>query len=204
MPNESIRSLLLQAISRLSAHRFDTTDASEKAKIDAMLASLQDQVGLVDQMIAVKAAAAICQAADDLTDVVNSARTGPFDDYVAEMSGMINRMRIAQEDTLNREFGAREFPKTEEESSGAQPDAHAQETAARSAPVQAPSTDSPAAARTPPASAPPSAAAERSGAAPASPAQAPPAIGLSKAFSDLQAEYAGSWKCSRIRPEKSS
>jgi lysozyme family protein len=215
---DELRNMLMQAVNELTSRGMTTNDTAELAAIEREIEVLNRRIARLDQMLLLDAAAAVAESANALAEVVKSARTGPFDRYVAEMTGLIERMRVAHEQTMNQQLGSeRGFPKTEE--------AAAEETEAAAVPAfvrpeSAGAIERAAPAAPPPPAASPAAAGALGGAgvaqqgrpepaaprpkaaAPHPPAAQLPAIVRSTNFSDLKEEYEAEWACCEAHSDK--
>lgn len=94
---------------------FETTDGVEKQKIERELNDLERKIDKVVLEGLNEAAARVANAADDLMDVVQSARTGALDSYLQRIWPAIAHLRMLIEDAVDQETGVkRGFPKTED------------------------------------------------------------------------------------------
>lgn len=85
------RGKLTEALNLLTDRFGRTTESAEQAKISAAIAELNDLRAMLNQDDLQEAANAIQQATVALERVVNSARLGPFDDFVKAIEGIITR-----------------------------------------------------------------------------------------------------------------
>lgn len=76
----------------LIRRRQQTNDERERDAIDEAITSLNDSLGLINQAALLDAAGAVIDATVAFERLVTSARLGPFDDYVAELEGVLNRV----------------------------------------------------------------------------------------------------------------
>lgn len=112
---DDIRQQLTQAVTELTSRGFQTTDPAEQQQIDQQIVSLNLQIGRLNQLKLLEAAAVVSDAAEGLSNVVRSARTGPFDQYVERVNAIIANIKVTQEEAVNSEAGGkRDFPKTED------------------------------------------------------------------------------------------
>jgi lysozyme family protein len=90
--NNEARARLTEAVNVLIDRRGKTTDAGERASIDAAITELNDTRAILNQAALLQAADAVLEATVALERVISSARLGPFDDYVRALEGVINRV----------------------------------------------------------------------------------------------------------------
>jgi lysozyme family protein len=86
------RARLTEAVNVLIDRRSKTSDAGERANIDAAIAELNDTRAILNQAALLDAADAVLEATVALERVISSARLGPFDDFVRALEGVINRV----------------------------------------------------------------------------------------------------------------
>jgi lysozyme family protein len=111
---DELRESLEQAVGELTDRGFQTTDPTEQQQIDQQINLLNRKIQRLNQMQLLEAAVAVSDAAEDLTKVVRSARTGPFDQYVERMRKLIGAIKVTEEKAVNAETGEpRHFPKIE-------------------------------------------------------------------------------------------
>ena len=102
---DDVRQQLTQAVTELTNRGFETTDPAEQKQIDQQIISLNRQIQRLNQMKLSEVAAAVSDAAQGLENVVRSARTGPFDQYVERMGTIIARIKLTGEQAVNPEKG---------------------------------------------------------------------------------------------------
>ena len=90
--NNEARARLTEAVNVLIDRRSKTSDASERANIDAAIAELNDTRAILNQAALLDAANAVLEATVALERVISSARLGPFEDFVRALEGVINRL----------------------------------------------------------------------------------------------------------------
>ncbi len=94
--NESSKGELVTAMNVLVTRRRNTVDPAEKAAINEALIELSGWIQDIDQASLRVAAQIVADATDALERVVGSARQGPFDNYLADIQGVIRRLQQQQ------------------------------------------------------------------------------------------------------------
>jgi lysozyme family protein len=94
------RGEIVSAINVLVTRRSNTTDTAEKEVINAAIAKLNGVLDDVDQVSLLKAVQIVSSATDELEKVVASARLGPFDTYLSDIQGVIERFQNKQAEIL--------------------------------------------------------------------------------------------------------
>jgi chemotaxis protein histidine kinase CheA len=108
---DELRESLEQAVGELTDRGFQTTDPTEQQQIDQQIILLNRKIQRLNQMKLLEAAVAVSDAAEDLAQVVRSARTGPFDQYVERMRKLIGKIKVTAQKAVNAETDeARHFP----------------------------------------------------------------------------------------------
>lgn len=87
---------LIAAMNVLVKRRTNTADPAEQATIDEALDKLAGWVQDLNQAALLDAARIVAQASDELEKVVASARMGPFDSYLPDIHGVIDRLQNTQ------------------------------------------------------------------------------------------------------------
>jgi lysozyme family protein len=87
---------LVTAIGVLVKRRGNTTDTAEKAVINEAIDKLNGQLQDLDQADLLQAAHLVASAADELEKVVGAARLGPFDTFLADIQGVLQRLQGLQ------------------------------------------------------------------------------------------------------------
>ena len=164
---------LVAAMNVLVKRRASTADAPERDTIDEALDKLAGWVQDLNQAELLEAARIVALASDELEKVVASARMGPFDNFLIDLQGVIDRLQ----NTQGAMHALESLP-------SAPIAAGVKALAAASSPVTA--TASAAA---------PQMALPVAGAAPL------PKPANSKVFDDLRAEYVAFFKACVVRPE---
>ena len=91
--NTASKSELVEAMNVLVRRRGNTSDESEKAVINTTLAKLSGWIQDIDQAALLAAAQIVANATDELELVVAAARTGPFDNFLADIQAVIGRLQ---------------------------------------------------------------------------------------------------------------
>ena len=91
--NTASKSELVAAMNVLVRRRGNTSDEAEKAVINASLTKLSGWIQDIDQAVLLDAARIVADATDELELVVASARTGPFDNFLADIQAVIGRLQ---------------------------------------------------------------------------------------------------------------
>ncbi|HXH11875.1 MAG TPA: hypothetical protein VNP04_19190 [Alphaproteobacteria bacterium] len=118
------RGKITEARNILIRRRRQTSDAKEQAEIDAAIAALNDKLGLINQAALNVAAGLVIEATEALGRVVASARLGPFDDYIAALGNLSDRIAALLRDG---EIGEHLDPAPEAEAASPAPAATASE-----------------------------------------------------------------------------
>lgn len=91
--NDALRVELFAAISVLVKRRANTTQTAEKAAINDAIDDLNAKIQELHQANLLEAAKIVASASDELETVVASAKTGPFDTYLADIQEIFNRLQ---------------------------------------------------------------------------------------------------------------
>ena len=94
--NTASKSELVEAMNVLVRRRGNTSDPMEKDAINESLTTLSGLIQDLDQASLLDAARIVAQAADELEQVVGSARIGPFDNFLSDIQGVIQRLQNQQ------------------------------------------------------------------------------------------------------------
>lgn len=89
---DDTRSELLKTMSVLMKRRADTPDAAEKHAITRALQTLNTQLDVLEQAELLEAAAAVARAADAVEEAIGSARLRPFDHFLRDIAGSLERL----------------------------------------------------------------------------------------------------------------
>jgi hypothetical protein len=81
-----VKATLVVATNALVRRRRVTTNPDERKAIDDAIENINAQIGLLDQMQLLQAAAAVANAADALQAIVVTARLGPFDATIDQLA----------------------------------------------------------------------------------------------------------------------
>jgi lysozyme family protein len=102
--NTSSQGELVAAIGVLIKRRGNTIDPVEKAGITSAIAMLNGKLQDLDQGSLLDAAQTVSDASDKLEKVIATARLGPFDTYLADVQGVMNRLQglVGQMHALDR------------------------------------------------------------------------------------------------------
>lgn len=90
------RGEIVAAMNVLVVRRANTADPAEKAAIQEALATLSDTLQDLNQASLLQAAQLVANATDELEKVVASARMGPFDSFLSDIQGVIQRLQAQQ------------------------------------------------------------------------------------------------------------
>ena len=94
--NTQTRGDVITAMNVLVTRRGNTTDPTEKAIIKDALDKLSAILDALDQASLLRSAQLVANATDELEKVVASARTGPFDNFLSDIQGVIRRLQGQQ------------------------------------------------------------------------------------------------------------
>ncbi len=83
---------LVGALNVLMRRRGATTDPAEQAALDKAIRAVNRRMMALSQASLLDAARTVSTASDDLEAAVAAARKGPFDDYLADIGGVFNRL----------------------------------------------------------------------------------------------------------------
>ena len=101
--NPAARGEIVAAMNVLVTRRGNTVDAAEKAVIKDALETLSGIVQDLNQASLLQAAQLVANATDGLETVVASARLGPFDSFLSDIQGLIQRLQSQQAEILATE-----------------------------------------------------------------------------------------------------
>src|SRR5262245_33063788 len=93
--NSASQVQLVAAIGVLVKRRGNTTDPAEKAAINAAIDELNGDLQDLDRAELLDAARIVSGASDALEKVVASAKLGPFDTFLSDIQGIIDRLQNA-------------------------------------------------------------------------------------------------------------
>lgn len=84
---------VIAAMNVLATRRANTADADEQIVLDDAIQTLAGEVQQLAQAEPIDAVRLVAQAADELEKVVASARMAPFDNYLVDISAMMDRLQ---------------------------------------------------------------------------------------------------------------
>lgn len=87
---------IADALALLVRRRADTSDAAEKAAINASIDVLNGYLQDLDRVELQQAATIVARAADELEKLLATATTAPFASYVADIQKVIGNLRGAR------------------------------------------------------------------------------------------------------------
>lgn len=93
---DQARGELVAALNTLIKRRANTVDPTEKQAIGDAIGVINGQIQDLNQADLLGAAMTVALAADMLEEVVGTARTGPFDGYLAAIEAAIGRLQAVQ------------------------------------------------------------------------------------------------------------
>lgn len=87
---------LVDALALLMKRRINTTDSAEKDKISDAIDELNGMLEDLNQASLLQAASDVAQATQELQGVIGSVRLGPFDNFLADMQTILQRLQTVQ------------------------------------------------------------------------------------------------------------
>ena len=86
------KAALVAATRALVRRRRVASNPDERKEIDDAIENINTQIGFLDQMQLVQAAAAVANAADALQAIIATARLGPFDATIDQLAAAAKKL----------------------------------------------------------------------------------------------------------------